>query len=695
MNNLKPIKELPPFLKFCYTVGMLPTSYKISMTYEEQVLEAIRYIKEEIIPVITNHGLALTELQEKFIELVNYIDEYLENLDLQDEVNNKLDEMAESGELQEIITSYINLNSVITFSNVDEMKSSENLVAGSVAKTLGYYEEGDDGASEYLIVNDASLNTDDSFVIQLNNGLKAVLQYKEIVSILQLGGRRQKNNTKYDIHDYIEKYITKNENSKIPFTLFLPAGIYYTTPIEIVSTNYNIQGQCERTGVLNGVSAKATILSAYTNQEYIIKCGNATTGSGYGTIENIIFSTCVFDDDFARLSYNEVSNACLIFSWVYFMRSRFLSFEYIKGTAFKITTSWELMFDFIDFYHIDAHENGIFVFDEVITSVENGNISDSNFQYLRFEQIIGNCIKFKNNNKTGNVHFGVINVEPSAVTDMGYEWHEFEDVTFDVVNCVLALEGGAVFQIDDIELNGFYHRYHVINNMNYMFGDVIHLEAPNLGYRIILNTIYLANSNKPSCLIKTMENASDLWLSKIIINNLINYSQHNMLLDVKKLARLQLNSPIGTLQISDNRIIQNEGNRIPCYKNASLHYTSVNGLIEYSEEAVNPEHLVIKNNGLLTGVGKRLFGFIYNSTTLKVRAKIENGESVIFRCYVYNPATNTFLGLSNNITLTGTGEFEEYTLELNDNSKLYGAMAYFQIVNNNVTTDIELDTFAN
>lgn len=102
-ENLKPISELPPFLKFCYTVGMLPTSYRISMTYEEQVLEAIRFIKEEIIPIVNSNALATKELQEKFIELVNYVETYLDNLDVQDEVNNKLNQMASDGTLAEII----------------------------------------------------------------------------------------------------------------------------------------------------------------------------------------------------------------------------------------------------------------------------------------------------------------------------------------------------------------------------------------------------------------------------------------------------------------------------------------------------------------------------------------------------------------------------------------------------------------
>lgn len=106
-ENLRPVNNLQPFLNYCYTVGMLPTSYKVSMTYEEQVLEAIRYIKEEIIPTVNINALATKELQEKFLELVNFVETYFDDLNIQTEINNKLDEMAEDGTLEEIINHEI------------------------------------------------------------------------------------------------------------------------------------------------------------------------------------------------------------------------------------------------------------------------------------------------------------------------------------------------------------------------------------------------------------------------------------------------------------------------------------------------------------------------------------------------------------------------------------------------------------
>ena len=49
----------------------------------------------------------MTNLFNAFTELQNYINNYFDNLDVQEEINNKLDEMAESGELTNLIKNYV------------------------------------------------------------------------------------------------------------------------------------------------------------------------------------------------------------------------------------------------------------------------------------------------------------------------------------------------------------------------------------------------------------------------------------------------------------------------------------------------------------------------------------------------------------------------------------------------------------
>ena len=108
------------------TIGALPTSFIDSMSYYEMIAWLVNYLKTEIVPTINDEAEAIKEIQE-----------WIETLDLQDEVDNKLDEMAESGELAEIIAQYIQLNGVLAYDTIADMAAAENLVAGSIARVLG------------------------------------------------------------------------------------------------------------------------------------------------------------------------------------------------------------------------------------------------------------------------------------------------------------------------------------------------------------------------------------------------------------------------------------------------------------------------------------------------------------------------------------------------------------------------------
>lgn len=93
----------------------------------------------------------MTNLFNAFTELQTYVNDYFDNLDVQDEINNKLDDMVESGELQEIIATYLNSKAIFGFDNVESMKSAENLIDGSYARTLGFYAMNDGGSATYKI----------------------------------------------------------------------------------------------------------------------------------------------------------------------------------------------------------------------------------------------------------------------------------------------------------------------------------------------------------------------------------------------------------------------------------------------------------------------------------------------------------------------------------------------------------------
>ena len=129
--------NIPPFKRFCMTVGNLPSSFMESMTYYEALCWLYDYFEKTLLPAINTTSEAVTELQQAFTLLKTYVDNYFDNLDVQEEINNKLDDMAEKGQLTDIIAQYLGLAGVLAFNTVLDMVYAENITNGSICKTLG------------------------------------------------------------------------------------------------------------------------------------------------------------------------------------------------------------------------------------------------------------------------------------------------------------------------------------------------------------------------------------------------------------------------------------------------------------------------------------------------------------------------------------------------------------------------------
>ena len=80
LNLIKPEKVQNIINKFCYTIGMIPTSYKVSLTYEEQIIAIGHYLEETVIPALNNNAEAVAELQSLFVQLKDYVENYFTNV---------------------------------------------------------------------------------------------------------------------------------------------------------------------------------------------------------------------------------------------------------------------------------------------------------------------------------------------------------------------------------------------------------------------------------------------------------------------------------------------------------------------------------------------------------------------------------------------------------------------------------------
>ena len=170
LENIETIES--PFRRFVTTIGVFPTAFTDAMTYYECLAYLVKYIEDTVIPAVNENAEALEELQRYYTQLKSYVDNYFADLDVQEEINNKLDQMAEDGTLQEIVSSYIQANVTWTFDTVADMKSATNLVNGSYAQTLGFHSINDGGGAIYKITNTGTANEQDIIAV---DSLLAVL----------------------------------------------------------------------------------------------------------------------------------------------------------------------------------------------------------------------------------------------------------------------------------------------------------------------------------------------------------------------------------------------------------------------------------------------------------------------------------------------------------------------------------------
>lgn len=228
------------------------------------MLQSFPFI-EATFDAIDNYGLLCKVIEyvnkniEKTNELgikVEELNTWFKTLDLQDEVNKKLDEMALSGELTEIIAQYLQLAGLLCFNTINDLKNAENLVDGSFCKTYGKISYNDGYGNFYKIR--ILVNTD---VIDEDN-IIALINYPNLIA---------------------EK-ITNNYINNIEKKLNLITNKKYILIGDSYLEGYTPDGIIENWGI-----KLANILELNNNQYKIVAYG----GSGFTRTDTKTFSEMV------------------------------------------------------------------------------------------------------------------------------------------------------------------------------------------------------------------------------------------------------------------------------------------------------------------------------------------------------------------------------------------------------------------
>lgn len=219
------------------------------------VLQNFPYIEEDF-DALTNYGLMckIVEYLNKVIEQenitgenVNVLLNWFNNLDVQDEVDKKLDEMAQSGKLQEIMAEYLNAKAIFAFDSVEDMKNSTNLLDGTYVETYGFYANGDGGSSKYLIREvDNDDVIDEVTIIALNDErlVAEIIPENNTINVLQLGCKNDGVTENQNIN--IQKGIDYLDRTLKGGTIYIPNGKYIINYVdynrESTGTIYGIVG---------------------------------------------------------------------------------------------------------------------------------------------------------------------------------------------------------------------------------------------------------------------------------------------------------------------------------------------------------------------------------------------------------------------------------------------------------------------
>lgn len=319
MNNLPNnpqinIEGLKPFRKFCMTIGALPSSYLESLTYQELLLWFCNYLQNTVIPAVNNNAEAVEELQNLYVELKNYVDNYFTNLDVQEQINNKLDEMVESGYFNNFLSNYIYVTK--NYNTTQELLNDEtDFIENQKIKTYGYYTVNDGGNSDFIVTSSSS---EDYFQLQLKNGMFAQLISQKINNAKQFGvvGDNETDDTENFINaikysknliipksqykvDYIrfkDDMIVDGQNST--FNCYLASnatvGCMSNTHIKnIIFNSTNINKEWARTTTGNNVIIENCTFSGFSDQTVPYNAW----GIHFSGVENVKLINCKFENN--------------------------------------------------------------------------------------------------------------------------------------------------------------------------------------------------------------------------------------------------------------------------------------------------------------------------------------------------------------------------------------------------------------
>ena len=549
-----------------------------------------------------------------------------------------------------------------TYDTVALMKADNTLKEGQHVKTKGYYQVNDGGCGEYYISTQSNLEFQES----LDNNLYASLVLKDnTINIKQLGAKNMSSdNMKYDIKNYITSYIN-HLDYKEGLKLYIPSGIWYLSDLNITrNEGFYIYGD-ERFTIQNK-NATTTICSLSNNQDYILKIGDENNTVTGWTLKNLCFTSSDYiysDSNLTRNGYKDITS-CLSLEHATFGITDNLFFDFIKGNALKISSSFENYFNLLNFRHVNAMGTGVLIFDDISVSESNENISATNFNKIMGEALLGDFILVNENANLTNSSINNLNFEGWTLTPS--QDYVFTNITTETYNDfthwgIFNVKGRCDINVNNLELNNFGFRYLTYNEIDYCYDTIINVTGNDSNPNMNINNINIAGMSM-DCPIINQNNYYLHTPSNLSINNVSFLKASHKLyfgLTGAKSINCNTNNLNGATSRDNiyNPINLNTVN--PCYKNSNKYTTHNYGVLYYDSNTLNDLNLAVKPYFASSGDGDvrtLCMSTLVTGTNFLLRAKFPADTSVVLSFFYDN--SNSF-----NMTFEGTGNYETYIKE--------------------------------
>lgn len=369
-----------------------------ALTDYELLSKVVEYLNQ----VISNNNeqnTLMTNLYNAYVSLQNYVNNYFDNLDVQEEINNKLESMAQSGELTELIRNYVdpiyqsfenevnnkldeqdeeissfktNVNSRVNEIDikVDQATSGSPLVASSTSEmteTDRIYVNTTDGNWYYYdgdsweiggVYQSTGISSSDPIIVNIDNQLE---QIRTKVESKQL---------------FNSKDVTKNKNLESTFNVSTPEDLTDSTGINVSNIIYFDEPLTTTVDFSTNIIGFSKILTYKSNGTDLVREGNFGNSSLVNDTPPTnnrklsITATANAPIYAIRFSYNAASNPNL--DTLYFCKTS--DFEWPFDTVYK---NYYKLNDKLDVSHLIAENPIYYNGNEVNTFYKGIAIGDS------------------------------------------------------------------------------------------------------------------------------------------------------------------------------------------------------------------------------------------------------------------------------------------------------------------------------